>query len=355
MPRVYQRKDRGNAWYAEFRWRGKRYREYAGPAGMKKSDADQFLAKRKVEVAKERIYGPKPGPPVSFATFADNFLVIDSPDKRSKDRDVIVVKMLKVEWKGRNLRDISTEMIEGYKARRLKHRANATVALEVQVIKRLFKKAAEWGKQELNPSVSVKKPRVNNTRVRFLEPEEMERFMAKLPAWLQVIANFARFTGARRGEILNLTWNDVDYKRGWLTFRETKNGEDGHVKMNATVTRLLKSLPAHIDRSQRVFQLENRPAVWTRIGRPWSKAVKEARIEDYHFHDLRHQAATDLLTLGATLNDVRDFLRHKSLVMTLRYGHLVEDRRKDTACLLDQLGAGLELAPQTATTIREGR
>jgi len=164
--------------------------------------------------------------------------------------------------------------------------------------------------------------------------------MAKLPAWLQVIANFARFTGARRGEILNLTWNDVDYKRGLLNFRETKNGEDGRVKMNATVTRLLKSLPAPIDRSQRVFQLENRPPVWTRIGHHWSKAVKEARIEDYHFHDLRHQAATDLLTLGANLNDVRDFLRHKSLVMTLRYGHLVEDRRKDTACLLDQLGAG---------------
>lgn len=350
MAQVYRREDRGGAWYAEFRRNGRRYREYAGPPEMKKSDAEQFLANRKVAVAKERIDGPKPEPPASFADFADDFLKTDSPEKKSKARDESVVEMLKVEWKGLNVTQITTKMIEDYKAKRLKCREASTVARELQVVKRLFKKAHEWGKLESNPAATVKKPKVNNLRVSFLEPDDMNRLMSKLPAWLQPIATLARFSGARRGEILNLTWGDVDFKRGRLTFRETKNGEPGRVEMNATVTALLKSLPAPIDRSQRVFQLENTPTIWIRIERAWRAACKSAKVSDFHFHDLRHQAATDLLTMGAGLNDVRDFLRHKSMAMTLRYAHLVENRRKDTARLLDQLASASSVGTKTATT-----
>ncbi len=173
---------------------------------------------------------------------------------------------------------------------------------------------------EADPAVSVKKPRINNERVGFLEPDEMDRLTGKLPEWPQPLAAFARFTGARRGEILNLAWSDVDFKRGRLTFRETKNGEDGRVEMNETTRALLKALPAPMGRAQRVFQLENTPAVWMKITRAWNEACRAASVgqacschrstadgevakscarckgtgfvPDFHFHDLRHQAAT---------------------------------------------------------------
>jgi len=346
MAQVYRREDRGGAWYAEFRFRGRRFREYAGPADMKKSDAEQFLANRKVEEAKKRIDGPEPEPPVPFSDFATDFLKTDSPDKKSKARDEQVIDMLKVEWKGLTLPQITTKMIEDFKAKRLRNRTPATVARDLQVVKRLFKKAAEWGKVDSNAAATVKKPRVNNGRVRYLEPDELGRIMNNLPGWLSPIATFARYTGARRAEILNLTWADVDFKRGQITFRGTKNGEDGRVEMNDTTAALLKSLPAPIERTQRVFQLENTAACWMRIRRAWEEACDTAKVRNFHFHDLRHQAATDLLTLGAGLNDVRDFLRHKSMVMTLRYAHLVEGRRKSTARLLDQLPEGGFLAPR---------
>ena len=143
---------------------------------------------------------------------------------------------------------------------------------------------------------------------------------------------FALFTGARRGEILMLIWNDVDFNRDLITFRDTKNGETGYVEMNVTVRALLESMPPPISRSQRVFP----PVKIERLRKAWLTACSKAKIEDFHFHDLRHQAATDLLTLGADLNDVRDFLRHKSMAMTLRYAHLVKARRSHTSRLLDR-------------------
>ncbi len=355
MAQVYQRADRGKAWYVEFRWRGKRYRECAGPAEMKKSDAEQYLAKRKVEVAQEQIYGPKPEAPVLFGTFADDFLKTDSPDKRSKDRDEGVIEMLKVQWAGLHLGAITMKMIEDYKAKRMRNRAPATVARELQVIKRLFKKAAEWGKIPHSPAAPVKKPRVNNGRVRFLEPDEIKRLMVKLADWLLPVAIFCRFTGARRGEAINLTWNDVDAKRGIITLRETKNGEYGRIRMNETVRALLASLPRPIDRSQRVFGLDHTPATWGRIYRAWRAACRAAKITDFHFHDLRHQAATDLLTLGAGINDVRDFLRHKSMSMTLRYAHLIGERQEQTARLLDSLGGAGTVGTKAATGKRARR
>ena len=53
--------------------------------------------------------------------------------------------------------------------------------------------------------------------------------------------------------------------------------------------------------------------------------------------------------------DVRDFLRHKSIAMTLRYAHLVENRRKDTARNLDQLGAASNVGTRTATSSGDSR
>src|SRR2546425_1597734 len=126
------------------------------------------------EVQRERIYD-KPPEVVPFADFADDFLETDSPKKKSKDRNRSTLAMFKVHWKDLNLSDITTKMIADFKAKRLKHRTPATVNRELQIIKRLFKMAVEWKKLAASPAVTVKKERVNNSRVRFLEPDEMKR------------------------------------------------------------------------------------------------------------------------------------------------------------------------------------
>jgi integrase len=325
---------------------------------MTKTQARDLMLEKIRQKAQDEVYGPRPEP-IAFGRFADEWLERDSPDKKSKARDRDIVEMLRVAWKGLDLGAVTTELIEAYKARRRKHRAPATVNKEIQVVKRLFKKAHQWGRISANPAANVEKLRVSNTRVRFLEPDEMARLEEKLPEWLRPIVTFARFSGARRGELVKLRWNDVDFKRELITFRDTKNGETGHVHMNGTVRALLESRPTPMSRSQRVFP----PFKIEKLRKAWLTACRRARIGqecdcakatadgkpakgcavcggtgidvDFRFHDLRHQAATDLLERGANLNDVRDFLRHKTAAMTLRYAHLVEHRRAETARLLD--------------------
>jgi integrase len=57
---------------------------------------------------------------------------------------------------------------------------------------------------------------------------------------------------------------------------------------------------------------------------PWEGAVKEAKIEDFRFHDLRHSAASYLAMNGATLAEIAEILGHKTLQMVKRYSHLTE-------------------------------
>ncbi len=363
MARLYQREG-STGWHYDFRFKGRRYRGWAGPNSTK-DQAEKLMVKRQRELIDGEIY-PKRPEPVAFAAFADDFLETDSPTKRSKDRDRSILATLKAEWKGLNLDQVTTKLIEEFKARRLKYRSPATVDKELQVIKRLFRKAVEWRKLPESPAATVRKLAVDNTRVRKLEPEELTRLMEALPDWLRPYAVFAWKSGARRGEILGLCWKDVDFKRGLITFRDTKTGKGQTVHMNRSVRELLESLPAPVNRSQRVFPVPEGvklPTFLITLQRAWVAACRKAGIgdpctcdgrekgrqhdphckrcggtgvvSDFHFHDLRHQAATDLLTAGATLNDVRDFLRHRTPAMTLRYAHLVEDRRRATAQLLD--------------------
>ncbi len=339
MASVYER---NGGWYVYFRWKGRRYRELAGTA-LSKGDAEQFMAKRMREVQAEAIYD-KPPEPIAFGDFADDFLKTDCPDKKSQERTEGVIEMLKLQWKGRALLEIAPKMIEDYKAKRMRTRAPATVAREITIIKRMFRKAAEWGKVKLNPAATIQKPRVDNGRVRYLSADELKRLEKALPTWLRALSVFARFTGCRRGEMLRLRWQDADLDRAVLTLRETKTGRDQVVRINATVDALLKSLPVPIERGQLVFRREDVPASWMEINRAWRAACTKAKVKDYRWHDQRHQAATELINRGATLYDVQGFLRHRTPAMSARYAHLTDDRRELTARLLD--GAA---SPKTAT------
>lgn len=128
-------------------------------------------------------------------------------------------------------------------------------------------------------------------------------------------------TGARRGELLALTWRDLDLERRQAYVRTSKNGEP-------RVLPLVAPLLAEIERirSRRpedfVFASDKRPGRAMRVERAFRDACAAARIEDFRFHDLRHTAASYLAQAGASLLEIADTLGHKQLQMVRRYAHL---------------------------------
>jgi len=140
---------------------------------------------------------------------------------------------------------------------------------------------------------------------------------------LYTIVVLALSTGMRQGEIMGLTWDDVDLNQGRITLRETKNGEIRVVPLVSKALNLLRELPRQTD-TPLLFPNKVKQGKPMDLRVPWEKALKKAKIGNFHFHDLRHSAASYLAMNGATIAEIAEVLGHKTLQMVKRYAHLSE-------------------------------
>lgn len=169
-----------------------------------------------------------------------------------------------------------------------------------------------------NPVRAVKKFREGPGREFFLSEAQSALLLEKIDDRFRLLVLAAIHTAARRGELVKLTWADLDLEKRLVTFRDTKNGEDRTVPLSASLTAALKRLPRPIAGGP-VFRIEaGTPLTPTIIRRPFRKAVKAADLPGFRFHDLRHSAASFMVQAGVPLNTVRAILGHKSLSMVLR-------------------------------------
>ena len=117
----------------------------------------------------------------------------------------------------------------------------------------------------------------------------------------------------RRGEICNLQWFDLNFDRGLIHVRNTKNGKDRIIPMNGTVRQLLETQKVlRVRKAQEnvekgkssvpspyVFPSPRTEKRLVEIKYSFVRAVKQAKIIDLRFHDLRHTAATRMGDAGA--------------------------------------------------------
>ena len=222
----------------------------------------------------------------------------------------------------------------------------------------------EWGWLEDSPVRRVTKGKESRGRVRFLSDDERSRLLAACKvssnAALYPVVVLALSTGMRQGEIMGLHWREpkappdaawgvVDPEAGRIVLHATKNGERrvlplvGHaadcVRELAKVRRLDTDLlfpSAHKPRPK-----PGKPAGDIKpvdLRKPWETALKRAEIEDFHFHDLRHSAASYLAMNGASLAEIAETLGHKTLAMVKRYSHLSEAH---TASVVSRMNAAI--------------
>ncbi|OPY64295.1 MAG: Tyrosine recombinase XerC [Syntrophorhabdaceae bacterium PtaU1.Bin034] len=133
----------------------------------------------------------------------------------------------------------------------------------------------------------------------------------------------------RRGEILNLTWKDIDFKRNLIRVERSKNGEKRSVPMSQTLQETLKEIRIR-DISGRVFPMAVRS-----LRAAYAQVLERAEIMDFRFHDLRHTFATKLVQNGVDLYKVKELLGHKTISMTMRYAHHYPESLRSSVEVLD--------------------
>lgn len=176
----------------------------------------------------------------------------------------------------------------------------------------------------VHPCRSIERRPESAGKTRFLADEERERLLEACRAsqWprLYLLVLLAVTTGARRGELLGLRWADIDLQRSEAYVRTSKNGDAKVLPLVPAAVVELRRFAAGA--SSLVFASQRRPDQAYSFEVRWQLALKEARVKNCRFHDLRHTAASMLARSGATLLEIGDLLGHRQLQMTKRYSHL---------------------------------
>jgi len=209
-----------------------------------------------------------------------------------------------------------------YRDERAKIIAPATVIHELAYFSAIINHARrEWGISVLNPIPMVKKPPAPQGRNRILNEEELNRLYAALTPrvknanhWMLPLVKFALETAMRRGEILGLRWEYVDTQKRIALIPLTKNGESRTVPLSSAAIEILKALPR--DLRGRVF-----PLTGCQVSAAMERAREKSKLDDWHFHDLRHMAITRLAEKLPNLIELSAVSGHKSLAMLKRYYH----------------------------------
>jgi integrase len=254
---------------------------------------------------------------------------------------------------------LTPQHVQALYAQKLKE---GLAAETVRGIHRMLHKALDdavrWNLVPRNVCDAVTQPRPTRYEIRPLTGEQAQLLLEKARgSRLETILIVALTTGIRRGELLALQWQDINFDEGSLHVCRTMNRIEGKgimVSEPKTAKSRRKIMLPHLViealKQHRVRQLEARlkaGAAWkerdlvfcnasgnfldpANVLRMFGKLLRDAGLPHMRFHDLRHSAATILLTMGVHPKIVQELLGHSQISMTMdTYSHVLPSMQKE--------------------------
>jgi integrase len=312
--------------------RGKIHREKVGPYPGQAHSAYQ---KRKSEVREGKFFPEKLRQRVVlFAEIVEEFLAYSKSTKRSYGHDLGRSEALLQLWRDSPISELSPGRVERDLAKRAEDEGwmPATYNRHRALISAIFALAIRNGKTTVNPVRGTRHRAENNARVRYLTDKEEKSLLRQVRATCpglepQIIV--ALHSGMRRSEQYvtrdcldgGLKWQYIDFGSGVITLPRSKHGESRHIRMNSFLRRTLKTLRSAAN-SPYVFPDEPPDKLFPEI-------CKQAGMDGFTWHCLRHTFASRLVMAGVDLRTVQELLGHKSIITTMRYAHLAPQHQAD--------------------------
>ncbi|WP_186105117.1 tyrosine-type recombinase/integrase [Burkholderia gladioli] len=245
-----------------------------------------------------------------------------SPEHRGGWIEVLTInKWLTEAFVKTPLTDVTATVIAAWRDERLKRLKPASVSRQMNLLYGAINRArAEWGCPI--PDCKVARPRNPPHRERVLADEEelilLSGARAARNPHLAPVIEFALATAMRAGEIIGLRWADIDLNRRVARLSMTKNGAARDVPLSS---RALAALDRVERMDERVFYRLNSDG----LKHQFARLAARCKLDDLHFHDLRHTAITRYARTGMNTLQLSVISGHKDVRMLARYTHLKAD------------------------------
>jgi len=286
-------------WIRHVDAQGRYRREKAGT----KSAAIMLYRESKTEALEgKKLPGKLRRATVTFAEIARDALAYSKAHKRTYEDDVQRMERMLGWFRDRSADSVTPQEIERHFEESIEQEgwAPSTVNHYRSLLSLTYRLATRNGKASSNPARATRHRKEDNSRVRYLTPEEEAKLRAVLEAdWREHIPEFelALHTGLRLSEMYGLEWQDVDLTRRLLLVRRGKNGEARYARLNSVALKALDALRKRSDGTGPVIRnLAGEPLAGPRYW--FEKALKKAGIQGFHWHDLRHTFASRLAMAG---------------------------------------------------------
>lgn len=269
-----------------------------------------------------------------------------------------------------HLKDLNTKVLEDFyvRLRTTTHYSDKTIQHHYTIISTALNKAVDWGYILSNPNARIEKPKVKKKEIECYSPEEVELLVKALQdesLKYQALIMLALDSGARRGEITGLTWDDVDFKKYTININKTTQyvKEYGIFEKDtktSTSNRIIYISKTTIDilNKYRKEQLENKMKMgskWKNSKRVFTtadgadmhpdtpsqileKIINKHDLKRITFHGLRHTSISLQISSGIQSQIISKRAGHSNVTVTHNtYSHFFDNEFKDVANKMDNI------------------
>lgn len=291
-----------------------------------KSDAVAWARKVETDVDRRGLpVGLKVLDSLTLADLLNRYMVEVTAKKRGALRETWAIRtVLKHDIAKLALSNLSVALVEQHRDRRLRAIKPSTINRELAIYRHALEVARRsWGIPiPENPFSIVEKPRISDARTRRFREGEWEKLKAacvvsRNPHVAEMI-ELGLETAMRRGEVLRMRWGHLNEAARTLYIPITKNGYPRTIPLTSRALAILRAKrPLDATAQDVVF-----PTTEDAVKMAWRRIMRRAKLSDFRYHDLRHEAVSRFFEMGLSMPEVALISGHRDTKMLMRYTHL---------------------------------
>ena len=367
----------GSSWYVAFDLgkdplTGKRKQKRK--RGFKtKKEAEKFLSEQLNSIDKETYFEPSV---LTFGEYLDywleNYAKPNTAARTLEGYSYMIRQHIKPSLGNIKISKLQPLHLQEYYAQKLNNGKLDGGGLSAQSVKhqhrlisKTLKDAVKWQFTIRNVAEAVTPPKTKKVEMKTWDNEQVKAFLKVAKASVYYSIYFtAIYTGMRRGEVLGVRWQDVDFennviyvrqtlqpvKKVGLTFKEPKSGKSRSITITPSLAKELKIIykqqlenklllgQGYHDLDLVFAQKNGNPIQPSEMARNFRKLIESTDLPYIRFHDLRHTHATLLLQQGVHPKIVSERLGHSTIGITMdTYTHVLPNMQKEAAQQFEQL------------------